>query len=58
MFSFFESLSEHTQLAIVIIALALLYAFVLANNKRNKKKQYNRKKRDFKANYFKRKEKR
>lgn len=55
---FFDSLSSTSQIFIVFIGLAILFLLVFANNKRNKKKLYNRKRRNFKDNYeAKRKEK-
>ena len=47
-----NSLSEETQLLLVIIAIALLFVLVLLNNKRNKKLRYDRDKRNFNKNYY------
>ncbi len=55
---FFDSLSNTTQIFIVFIGLAILFLLVFANNRRNKKRLYNRKRRNFRDNYeAKRKEK-
>ena len=55
---FFDSLSSTSQIFIVFIGLAILFLLVFANNRRNKKRLYNRKRRNFKDNYeAKRKEK-
>ncbi len=53
----FDSLSEETQLILMIIGIAVLFALVSWNTKRNKNKLYGRKKRNFKKNYFDKKEK-
>ncbi len=53
----FNSLSEETQLILMIIGIALLFILVSWNTKRNKSKLYGRKKRNFKKNYFDKKEK-
>ncbi len=55
---FFKNLSELTQLIIVIAAIAILFVLVLLNNKRNKKLRYDRDKRHFNKNYFKKKKNR
>lgn len=52
---FFKDLSELTQLIIVIVVIAILFALVLLNNKRNQKLRYDRDKRHFTKNYFKKK---
>lgn len=51
----FDSLSEETQLILVIIGIAILFAVVMFNTKRNKRKLYDRENRDFRKNYFKKK---
>ncbi len=50
---FLNSFSEETQLILVIIAIAVLFVLVLLNNKRNKKLRYDREKRNFNKNYYK-----
>ncbi len=52
---FLNNLSEETQLIFLIIAIALLFVLVLFNNKRNKKLRYDRDKRFFNKNYYKKK---
>ncbi|MEW7292647.1 hypothetical protein [Aquimarina sp. 2304DJ70-9] len=52
----FDSLSEETQLILMIIGIAILFLAVSWNTKRNKDKLYGRKKRNFKNNYLKKKE--
>lgn len=51
----FESFSEETQLILTVIAIAILFAVVSWNTKRNKNKLYNRSSRNFKKNYLKKK---
>lgn len=51
----FDSLSEENQIILAIIGIAILFAIVMWNSKRNKKKLYNRDGRDFRKNYFKKK---
>ncbi|WP_378177029.1 hypothetical protein [Aquimarina sp. SS2-1] len=53
----FDSLSEETQLILVVIAIALLFFAVRWNSGRNKKKLYDRDKRDFRKNYYNKKKK-
>lgn len=48
---FFDSLSSTSQIFIVFIGLAILFLLVFANNRKNKKRLYNRKRRNFKDNY-------
>ena len=48
-----NSLSEETQLILLIVAIAVLFVLVLFNNKRNKKLRYDRDKRNFNKNYYK-----
>jgi competence protein ComGC len=52
---FLDNFSELTQLIIVIVIIAVLFILVLLNNKRNKKIRYDRDKRHFTKNYFKKK---
>lgn len=52
---FLDNFSELTQLIIVIVIIAVLFVLVLLNNKRNKKIRYDRDKRNFNKNYFKKK---
>ncbi|MAQ75473.1 MAG: hypothetical protein CL613_03970 [Aquimarina sp.] len=47
----FDSLSEETQLIIMVVGLAALFALVMWNTKRNKEKFYGRRKRDFRRNF-------
>jgi hypothetical protein len=54
---FLKHLSEETQLIILIIAIALLFILVLFNNKRNTKLRYDREKRNFNKNYYKKRRK-
>jgi hypothetical protein len=54
---FLKNLSEETQLIILIIAIALLFILVLFNNKRNTKLRYDREKRNFNKNYYKKRRK-
>ncbi len=56
MFDFFTDLSESTQVIIAIVIIGVLYFLMQANNKRNKDKRYNRKGRNFRDNYYRRKE--
>ncbi len=53
----FDSLSEETQLILMVIGIAILFVLVSWNTKRNKNKLYGRGKRNFKNNYLKKKEK-
>ncbi len=53
-----DSLSPLMQLVFVIILIAVLCLVVFANNRRNNKKRYNLKNRNFQKDYYeKRKEK-
>lgn len=54
---FLKNLSEETQLVLLIIAIAILFILVILNNKRNKKLRYDREKRHFNRNYYKKKHK-
>jgi len=47
-----DSLSGELQLILMIVGIAILFALVSWNNKRNKNKLYHRNKRDFKQNYL------
>ncbi len=53
----FNSLSEETQLILLVIGIAILFAIVSWNHKRNKQKLYDRDKRNFRKNYHNRKKK-
>ncbi|PKV52311.1 hypothetical protein ATE84_4422 [Aquimarina sp. MAR_2010_214] len=53
-----DTLSEETQLILMIIVIAILFVAVSWNTKRNKNKLYDRDKRNFRQNYQKRKKKR
>ncbi len=46
-----DTFSEETQLILVVIAIAILFAVVSWNTKRNKNKLYHRDKRNFRKNY-------
>lgn len=54
---FLKHLSEETQLILLIIAIAILFILVLFNNKRNTKIRYDRDKRNFNKNYYKKRRK-
>ena len=54
---FLKNLSEETQLIFLVVVIAVLFVLVLLNNKRNKKLRYDRDKRHFTKNYFKKKKK-
>lgn len=45
-----NSLSEETQLIVLVIGIAILFAAVMWNSGRNRKKLYGRRKRDFRKN--------
>jgi len=51
----FDSLSEENQLILAIVSIAILFAIVIWNGKRNKHKLYHRDSRDFRKNYAKKK---
>ncbi len=53
----FDSLSEETQLILMIIGIVVLFVAVSWNTKRNKNRLYNRGKRNFKKNYMEKKKK-
>ncbi len=53
----FDSLPEETQLILMVVGIAVLFALVSWNTKRNKSKLYGRDKRNFKKNYLKKKDK-
>ncbi|WP_459209921.1 hypothetical protein [Aquimarina rhabdastrellae] len=46
------SISEENQLILLIIAIAILFALVRWNSKRNKNRLYNRDERNFRKNYY------
>ncbi|MCH8534037.1 MAG: hypothetical protein LAT51_03115 [Flavobacteriaceae bacterium] len=50
-----ENISEEYQIIGVVVVLAILFLLVVWNHRRNTKKQYNRDKRNFRKNYFKKK---
>ncbi len=52
-----DSFSEETQLILVVIGIAILFAIVMWNSGRNKKKLYHRVNRDFRNNYLKKRKK-
>ncbi|MFN2261441.1 MAG: hypothetical protein ABR595_05200 [Psychroflexus sp.] len=47
-----EKLSPEMQFILVIVGLAILFLLVLLNNKRNKKKRFDRDKRNFRRNFY------
>jgi hypothetical protein len=47
-----EQLSPDTQFILVIVILAVLFLAVFLNNKSNKRKRYDRKNRDFRKNFY------
>lgn len=49
---FFDSLSETTQIGLVFFILLILFLLVFFNNKKNKEKRYNRRGRNFKENFY------
>ncbi len=51
----FNSLSEETQLILLVIGIAILFVLVSWNYKRNRDKLYDRNKRNFRKNYHKKK---
>lgn len=53
----FDSISEETQIILMIIGIAALFLAVSWNTKRNKEKLYNRGKRNFRKNYVDKKNK-
>lgn len=53
---FLSNLSETTQAILAVVIIGVLYFVMQANNKRNKDKRYNRKGRNFRENYRRRKE--
>lgn len=50
-----DTLSEETQLILLVIGIAILFLLVSWNHKRNKNKLYDRDKRNFRKNYLKKK---
>lgn len=52
-----EELSPEMQFVLVIVGLAILFLLVLWNNKRNKSKRFNRDKRNFRKNFYEKKQK-
>jgi len=53
----FEELSPEMQFIVVIVGLALLFLLVLWNNKRNTNKRFDRDKRNFRKNFYEKKQK-
>ncbi len=53
----FDSLSEETQLILMVIGIAILFIAVSWNTKRNKRSLYDRGKRNFRKNYMEKKKK-
>ncbi len=53
---FLSNLSETTQAILAVVIIGVLYFVMQANNRRNKDKRYNRKGRNFRENYNRRKE--
>lgn len=51
-----EQFSPDTQFIFVIIIIAILFLLVFLNNKRNKQKRYDRKNRDFRRNFYEKKQ--
>jgi len=47
----FDSLSEETQVILMIVGIAILFIAISWNTKRNKQRLYNRERRNFKKNY-------
>jgi len=54
---FFDALSPTTQIFVIFIGIAILFLAVFSNNRKNKDKLYGRKRRNFRRNYYKRKDK-
>ncbi len=48
----FDSLSEEIQLILMVIGIAILFVAVSWNTKRNKRRFYDRNKRNFRKNYM------
>ncbi len=53
----FDSLSEETQIILMIVGIAVLFIAVSWNTKRNKRRLYDRGKRNFRKNYMEKKKK-
>ncbi len=51
-----EQFSPDIQFIIVIAIIAVLFLLVFFNNKRNKQKRYGRKNRDFRRNFYEKKQ--
>ncbi|MFO7745706.1 MAG: hypothetical protein R6V36_10025 [Psychroflexus sp.] len=51
-----EQFSPDMQFIIVIAIIAVLFLLVFFNNKRNKQKRYDRKNRDFRRNFYEKKQ--
>jgi hypothetical protein len=53
----FDQLSAENQLILVVIGIAILFVLVLLNNKRNAKKRFEREQRNFRKNFYSKKNK-
>ncbi|MGO4911470.1 MULTISPECIES: hypothetical protein [unclassified Leeuwenhoekiella] len=53
-----DFIPENLQTIIIVVVLAILFLGVVKNNKRNQRKMRDRKKRNFRAEYFDRKKER
>ena len=51
----FDQYTPLTQLIALIVAILVLFLLVIQNNNRNRKRQLNRGKRDFRTNYYQKK---
>lgn len=51
-----EQFSPDIQFILVIVGIAVLFLLVLFNNKRNKRKRYDRKHRNFRQNFYEKKQ--
>lgn len=47
-----SDISIEGQVLFLILLIALLFSLVIVNNKRNKKKQYERESRNFRKNFY------
>ncbi|WP_192901725.1 hypothetical protein [Psychroflexus aestuariivivens] len=52
-----EELSPEMQFILIIVGLAVLFLLVFWNNKRNKSKRFDRDKRNFRKNFYEKKQK-
>lgn len=53
-----EKVSAEIQLILVILLIAILFLLVILNNKRNQKKRFDREGRNFRTNFYNKREKR